>query len=122
MVAGLAKIKGTGWSIGGVAAAEQLADLNADDKLGAVVGEYHDWDFIVHLNNFKIGHSCEKIPLPKNKVIRALIAKDMWGTLTWDWSVQGPNGQVCTSNCLSRSAAITKAKDTIDDYIKNGRF
>ena len=123
MVAGLSDWVG-GLRVGGVPARDQYDCLSEDERLGAIVEDYRDWDFIVHLNLYEKGGRppFKKRVLSRNPLIRWLIAGDRWGFLAWSWSVQGPKGQVCTSSEHSRRSAVKAAKDCIDKYLTEGKF
>jgi len=122
MTAGMAQVA-PGLSIGGVPARDHLAGLSEDERLGAVVEDYRDWDFIVFLNLYEIGsRPPRKRKLTANRLLRWLISRDRWGFHHWSWQVNGPNGQCCGSTAHNRIAAIAEAREHIDNYIEHGSF
>jgi hypothetical protein len=106
-------------SAGGAPAASILEGLDNDDGVGAVAGDYHRGNYVVHINRYEIGHSLRKIPLPTSRFRRWLVVRRILrGGGPFRWAYQANfGGAGCASSTWTRDEAIKDSRKWIDEQI-----
>ena len=105
-------LDGNAFTVRGCNGSEVMSGLDSDDLVGAIAFEYRGGTACVHLNRYGLGHSMKKIPLPRSRLKRWLIAND-WLPATWALQVEY-NGTCMATSAWSKAQAIKECKEWID--------